>query len=185
MLVILSGPSGVGKNRMIDLATSNLGFGTLAPYTTRERRAGEIPGRDYWYVGQETFQSMIRNGDFLDWDYTLRNYYGCPMEVARLAESSSPYIIHALARMAIRISQRLEKVLLIFLNSNDEVVLGERIGMRGYSPLDYFLRTEHWHEEKIHSPMFNAVIQSAELLTDSRAIEILRDARDKLRHQPP
>jgi guanylate kinase len=165
---------------MIELATSNLGFQTLAPYTTRDPRTGEIPGRDYQYVSHSIFHDMIKNGDLLDWDYTLKNYYGCPMSAVGLAESEEPAIIHALARMAVRISHRLAGVLLVFLNSYNETILSQRIGMRGYGATEYLLRTEHWHEEKAHSPMFDMVIENAELLSDLETIEILCNARDRL-----
>ena len=180
MLIILSGPSGVGKNRMIDLAIADLGFQTLAPYTTREPRAGEIPGRDYRYVSQSTFHAMIKNGDLFDWDYALRNYYGCPMEVVALADGENLVIIHALARMAVRISHKLSHVLLVFLNSHNDALLSQRIGARGYSATDFLLRTEHWHEEKMHAPMFDTVIENAELLSNSDVAGILRDARERL-----
>ena len=123
---------------------------------------------------------MIKNGDLFDWDYTLRNYYGCPMSAMALAESEEPAIIHALARMAVRISHRLAGVLLVFLNSHNNAVLSQRIGVRGYAATDYLLRTEHWHEEKAHSPMFDMVVENAEMLSESETIGILCDARDRL-----
>ncbi|HSS76079.1 MAG TPA: guanylate kinase [Thermoanaerobaculia bacterium] len=80
-LFILSAPSGAGKTTLIqNLMTGGLnGFGGLAfsvSYTTRQPRDGEKDGRDYHFVDQATFQSMIAAGAFLEWAQVHDNYYG-------------------------------------------------------------------------------------------------------------
>ena len=128
MLIIVSGPSGVGKNRLIDLAASRLNFEALVPFTSRPRRKDEISGRDYHYVRKEEFRDLIVSNQLFEWDYTLRNYYGCPNSIVQMAESTSPTIMHALARMAVRIAVRLPCVSLVFLSSHSQATLSERLG---------------------------------------------------------
>jgi guanylate kinase len=80
-LFILSAPSGTGKTTLIQsiMAGGLNGFGGLAfsvSHTTRQPRPGELDGRDYHYVGQATFQSMIAAGAFLEWAQVHDHYYG-------------------------------------------------------------------------------------------------------------
>lgn len=80
-LFILSAPSGTGKTTLIQslMARGSNGFGRLAfsvSHTTRQPRAGETDGKDYHFVDQATFQSMIGAGAFLEWAEVHDNLYG-------------------------------------------------------------------------------------------------------------
>jgi guanylate kinase len=84
-LFILSAPSGTGKTTLIQslMAGGLNGFGGLAfsvSHTTRQPRAGETDGRDYHFVDQATFQSMIAAGAFLEWAQVHDNFYGTSRE---------------------------------------------------------------------------------------------------------
>ena len=92
-LFILSAPSGAGKTTLIQslMAGGLNGFGGLAfsvSHTTRQPRDGEKDGRDYHFVDQATFQSMIAAGAFLEWAQVHDNYYGTSRDEVfpRLAE---------------------------------------------------------------------------------------------------
>ncbi len=80
-LFILSAPSGTGKTTLIQslMAGGLNGFGGLAfsvSHTTRQPRPGEMDGKDYHFVDQATFQSMIAADAFLEWAQVHDNYYG-------------------------------------------------------------------------------------------------------------
>ncbi len=89
LLIVLSGPSGVGKGtiysrlleRMPDLTVS-------VSVTTRKAREGEIDGKHYYFVSREKFASMRENGELLEWAETVGNCYGTPRKpvLDRLAE---------------------------------------------------------------------------------------------------
>src|SRR5437588_12813042 len=104
MLVILSGPSGVGKSRLIDLACVSFGFRPAVPVTTRPIRPGEREGADYEYVSKDQFRQLIQKGVMLDWDFALQNYYGYRLDLLQRTAAGENVIVHALARMAIRIA---------------------------------------------------------------------------------
>jgi guanylate kinase len=89
VLVIVSSPSGAGKTtltrRLID-EFPKLEFSVS--YTTRPMRPGEVDGRDYWFVTPETFEDMVRRGEFAEHAWVFDNRYGtvqAPIEAALAA----------------------------------------------------------------------------------------------------
>lgn len=80
LLIILSGPSGVGKGtirkRIMDDPTLKLVYSVSM--TTRTIRPGEVEGKDYYFVTPEAFQSAIDQRDLLEWAEFVGNRYGTP-----------------------------------------------------------------------------------------------------------
>lgn len=180
MLLIIAGPSGVGKNRWIDVATRELGMDFIVPYTTRMPRPDEVPGRDYQFVDPARFQKRIAEGFFCDWDFALGNYYGSGPELEAAVQSERPTIIHALARMAIRLHLRFPSSRLLFLEAADLSELERRLRDRGYSDAELAERSRHWAEEAQHRPLFDRVISDAERLDDSAISAFLNEELVKL-----
>ncbi|MBI1331510.1 MAG: guanylate kinase [Armatimonadetes bacterium] len=79
-LVILSGPSGVGKDTVIDAWRAvNPRVQRVVAYTTRAPRTGEVDGIDYHFVSIEDFQEMASRGDFLEFKEVHGNWYATPL----------------------------------------------------------------------------------------------------------
>ena len=97
-LFILSAPSGTGKTTLIRGMIQELGrFGGIVfsvSHTTRPARAGEVAGRDYHFVSNETFQEMIDGDLFLEWAQVHKNLYGTSKaEVFRRLEAGIDVIL--------------------------------------------------------------------------------------------
>lgn len=76
VFVILSGPSGVGKNTVADILIER-GYGIYSvSMTTRKRREKEIDGKDYFFVDTKEFEDNIEKGNFLEYAKYNDNYYG-------------------------------------------------------------------------------------------------------------
>ena len=82
-LIILSGPSGVGKGtvRQVLSAMDDLHFYYSISMTTRSMRPGEVNGRDYLFVSRDEFIRNIENGNLLEWAEFVGNYYGTPRDI--------------------------------------------------------------------------------------------------------
>lgn len=79
-LVILSGPSGVGKDTLIEAwRARNPRVQRVVAYTTRPPREGEVDGRDYHFVSIPAFLLMVDSNKFLEWKIVHGNYYATPL----------------------------------------------------------------------------------------------------------
>ncbi len=80
-LFIVSAPSGTGKTVILKEVLSRVAniFFSVS-YTTRQPRKGELDGRDYYFIGQPLFQSMITEGAFLEWEDVHGSFYGTAFE---------------------------------------------------------------------------------------------------------
>lgn len=80
MLIIVSGPSGVGKGTICaELRARNPQIRESISVTTRERRPGEQEGVDYFYVSEERFGEMVMQGELLEHAYVHGHQYGTPL----------------------------------------------------------------------------------------------------------
>jgi len=76
VFIVISGPSGVGKNTIADLLV-NKGYGIYSvSMTTREKRYNEVEGKDYFFVSNETFDKNNEDDNFLEYAQYGDNYYG-------------------------------------------------------------------------------------------------------------
>jgi guanylate kinase len=80
LLIILSGPSGVGKGtiRKRIMEDESLQLSYSVSMTTRLKRNGEVDGKDYFFVDSATFQSAIDQNNLLEWAEFVGNRYGTP-----------------------------------------------------------------------------------------------------------
>lgn len=78
-LVVLTGPSGVGKGTLLRaLVQRHPELYVSISVTTRRPRPGEVDGRDYYFVSESQFERMVANGELLEWAEFAGNFYGTP-----------------------------------------------------------------------------------------------------------
>ena len=79
LLVIISSPSGAGKSSLArELVDSDPNLSFSISFTTREKRRGELDGKDYFFVDISTFKNLSEKGDMLEYAKVFGNYYGTP-----------------------------------------------------------------------------------------------------------
>lgn len=76
ILIVLSGPSGVGKGTICKELVNSLNAWYSVSVTTREKRDGETEGKSYFFVTKETFEQKIKDNEFLEYATYNNNYYG-------------------------------------------------------------------------------------------------------------
>ena len=131
-LFIITGPSGVGKDAILNLMkkqyTSNHYVVTV---TTRNKRNNEIDGKDYVFVTNQQFQQMINSDEFLEWAIVYNNKYGVPKnQVAQALSENKNVIIKTDVQGAKTIKKIMNEAKTIFLNPPDISKLAEHLNSR-------------------------------------------------------
>ena len=75
-MIILSSPSGAGKTTLSKLLSKNKDFYTSVSHTTRKPRINEINSKDYYFVNQDQFKSLIDKNEFLEFAKVFNHHYG-------------------------------------------------------------------------------------------------------------
>ncbi len=76
IIVILSSPSGAGKTTLVKLLSEKKNFVISISHTTRKPRSSEADGKDYFFINDDKFKSMINNKEFLEHAKVFNNFYG-------------------------------------------------------------------------------------------------------------
>jgi guanylate kinase len=137
---VITGPSGVGKGTLIEQLLERVPELELSiSATTREPRAGEVDGRDYFFLSPEEFRRRLEAGEFLEHASYSGNYYGTlQAEVERRLAEGRSVVLEIEVQGARQVRDALgDDAVLIFIAPPDEQVLRERLEGRGTdSPAD-------------------------------------------------
>jgi len=132
-LVMLSGPSGVGKTSILHRVLARFDATFSVSATTRPRAAGEVDGRDYRFIDEPTFQAMIDRGEFLEFAQVFgRNWYGTPRAPVDAALAAGRLVLLDIdVHGALQVRQRRPEVYGIFILPPSEAELHRRLATRG------------------------------------------------------
>jgi guanylate kinase len=131
-LLVLSGPGGVGKSTVAKKLREVGDFWVSVSYTTREPRANEKDGRDYNFVSHEVFQTMINNGEFLEWAEFAGNRYGTTQDkVEQALLLGKNVLLEIEIDGAKQVKAHLPKSILVFLEPPSWEELVARLEGRG------------------------------------------------------
>ena len=173
MLILMIGPSGVGKNSVIDLLKSrhkNLEF--LPSVTTREKR--NAPGSTHIHVTKKKFLEMQKRGEFFECENVHANYlYGTLNSSLEKAKDDKKVFIKDIdVKGAIKVQQFLgrEKCKTIFLDAPDEV-LKERLKKRGESEDMIAVRMKRYDMERRFKNEFDFCVENIDIVETIRKIE--------------
>ena len=163
LLVVLSGPSGVGKDAVLT-KMKKLGrpFHYIITATTRPKRAGEKNGVDYYFLSGKEFQQMIDKHQFLEWANVYDNYYGVPKNEINVAlRKGVDAIVKVDVQGAATIKEILPQAVFIFLMPPSLDELEKRLRSRhSESTTGLSLRLEKAKGEIKSLPLFDYVITS-------------------------
>jgi len=122
LLIVLSGPSGVGKDSVIrEMKSRELPLHFVVTATTRPPREEEVEGRDYLFISKEHFAEMIDQGELLEYAVVYSDYKGIPKSQVRQALASGHDVIMRVDVQGAATVRRLcPQALLIFLTTRNE-----------------------------------------------------------------
>jgi len=134
LLIVLSGPSGVGKGtvRKELFSNENTQLHYSISMTTRAPREGEVDGVDYFFKSRETFEQLIKENKLLEWAEYVGNYYGTPVDyVEKTLQEGKDVFLEIEVQGAMQVRKAFPEGLFIFLMPPSLSELKNRIVTRG------------------------------------------------------
>ncbi len=132
-LIVISGPSGVGKGTVVEMLLGRLRDAVLSvSCTTRAPREGESNGKSYFFISRETFLKMIDENGFLEYSNHFENYYGTPrFFVEQKLAKGKDVILEIDVDGAKRVREAYPGALLLMITPPSREELIRRLNLRG------------------------------------------------------
>lgn len=165
-LFVVSSPSGGGKGTIIRHVldvVENLSYSVS--YTTRAPRLNEVDGREYFFVGRETFEEMVAAGEFLEWACVHGNFYGtAKKQILEETAAGTDIVLEVDVQGAASVRQLLMDSVSIFILPPSFEVLRRRLIARGTDgPEELEVRLSNAPEELKQYAAFDYVIINDEI----------------------
>ncbi|MCJ7584034.1 MAG: guanylate kinase [Anaerolineales bacterium] len=132
LLIVISGPSGVGKDTVLQrMKERELPFHFVVTATTRPKRENEVHGKDYLFVSKDEFARMIEANELLEYAIVYNDYKGIPKQQVREALASGKDVIMRIdVQGAATVRKLAQEALLIFLTTTSEEEMVNRLKAR-------------------------------------------------------
>jgi guanylate kinase len=172
-LVILSGPSGVGKTtlrRRVQQKIDSLSFSIS--WTTRPPRPGEKPDQDYHFVAPARFEQQITRGGFLEWARVHNDYYGTPLPPVRTwLRQGRDVLLDIDVQGARQVKQKMPEAVSVFILPPSRQELKRRLSRRRTeSPQALRLRLRNAEQEMADWVLFDYAVINAEIQASLKAL---------------
>jgi guanylate kinase len=151
-LFVVSGPSGSGKTTLIEKLLKEDGNTVFSvSYTTRSPRPNERHGKDYYFTDAATFERMITESGFLEWERVHGYLYGTPVrEVTEPLEKGIDVVLDIDVKGALRVKERCPQACLIFIEPPSVEELTKRLSIRGEKEIEKRMQRVKEEMEKKH-----------------------------------
>lgn len=177
-LVILSGPSGVGKDQALCAWRGlNPNVRRVVSYTTRRRSEGEVDGVDYHFVTEARFLALAAQGAFLEYKHVHDRYYGTPVEdMDRLLEDGFTAVLKIDVQGALDVMPKRPEATSIFVSPPSWEELERRIRSRGRddeAQIAVRLEAARWEMEQRRHYQHEVVNETGRLIETARKIDAI------------
>ncbi len=151
ILIVLVGPSGVGKSTISRMLAERLKVWYTVSATTRARRPNEEKGKTYEHIDRETFFGRLDNNEFLEYANVYDDYYGTPKHPAmdRLEEGRD-VLLEIDVQGALQVRYQYPDALLVFILPPDAAALMQRLTDRGRDSADEIAKRYRAAQREIH-----------------------------------
>ena len=188
LLIVISGPSGVGKDSVLEeMKSRGLPFHFVITATTRSPRPEETDGADYFFLSQDEFARMIDEGELLEYAVVYQDYKGIPKSQVRKALASGKNVIMRIDVQGAETVRKLAKdALLIFLTPQNEEELIDRLQNRNTEDKESLkLRIATTRQEYNKIDLFDYIVvnKDEQLMVAVDMIEAIIKAEQQRVHQ--
>jgi guanylate kinase len=191
LLIVLSGPSGVGKGtvRKAIFSQPETEFEYSISMTTRKPRAGEVDSVDYFFKSREEFEDLIEQDRLLEYAEFVGNYYGTPVDYVReTLDSGKDVFLEIEVKGARQVREKFPEGLFIFLMPPSLNELKNRIVTRGTETDDLITnRLLSAREEIEMMDLYDYIVENDQVdLASERIISIVKAEhcrRERVEHR--
>lgn len=175
LMLVISGPSGVGKDAILDLLTTqNYPFHRGITATTRQPRVGESDGVQYYFKAVPDFQNWLEHGELLENAIVYGNYYGVPKQPLRDALARGEDVILRVDVQGARtLKQKVPNALFIFVAPTTFEELVSRLENRATeTPDSLALRLQKYEDEMQAAQNFDYMIVNRQNMLEDTVAKI-------------
>ncbi|MFQ5874174.1 MAG: guanylate kinase [Dehalococcoidia bacterium] len=188
LLIVLSGPSGVGKDTVVArLQSLEPRLRKVITYTTRPPRQGEVDGQDHFFVSPERFQQILKEGRLLEHAQVYDHWYGVPKDqVLKFLKQGYDVLLRTDIQGAATIKKLAPEGVFIFVAPASLEELSQRLRKRQSGPEDdYELRLATARREMDARGMFGHVVVNREGGLEEAVAAIQAILEKERQRQPP
>ena len=166
MILIITGPSGVGKNTIIDALSKKLDFNFSVSHTTRPKRVSEVNGKDYYFISNEEFQNMINNNELVEFE----EYGGFVYGTSRKELNQDGLVILDLeVNGATKLLNNNNDFIGLFIDIDDKELIN-RLKNRGHNSEFINKRMELASKQRKYKDMYHYKIENVDINTSVNEI---------------
>lgn len=166
MILIITGPSGVGKNTIINALSKKLDFNFSVSYTTRPKRVSELNGKDYYFISNEEFQNMINNNELVEFE----EYGGFAYGTSRKELNQDGLVILDLeVNGATKLLNNNNDFIGLFIDIDDKELIN-RLKNRGHNSEFITKRMELASKQRKYKDMYHYKIENVDINTSVNEI---------------
>lgn len=153
LLLVISGPSGVGKGTICGrLKTMDPTIHLSISMTTRPPREGEKEGREYFFVSEARFQELLEQGELLEWARVYNFYYGTPKKpVMEMRAAGRDVILEIDVQGGLQVKANCPESILVFILPPSLDELASRLRNRGTEGAEAIAARLRWAREELRS----------------------------------
>ena len=173
VLVVISGPSGVGKGTIAKIITErNKNMMLSVSCTTRAPREGEIDGKDYFFVDRIGFEHKVSDNGFLEYSEHFGNYYGTPKEFVLEKLKSFDVLLEIDVNGGLNVRKSFpQAVLIMVVPPNMEELKSRLVGRHTETDKDIELRMDRIDYELERSKVYDYTVVNDNLENAVKKIE--------------
>ena len=181
-MIVLSSPSGAGKTTLVKLLSKNKNNSISISYTTRKPRVNEKDKRDYFFVSQKNFRSLIKKKSLLEYAKVFNNYYGTSKQKVIQELKKGKNVLFDIDWQGTEKNKRKKlnfELLTIFILPPSKKVLFKRLSNRDMKDkLIVGERMKLFEKDVIHWRKYNYVVINNKL--ENCLLKIIKVIRSKL-----
>lgn len=164
-LLVLSGPSGVGKGTIVkEVLKLRPDACVSVSCTTRSPREGEVDGKSYFFITKEQFKRMIADGGFLEYSEHFGNFYGTPRKFVEERLERGDVILEIDVNGGLSVKESMPQAVLVMIAPPDKEALYARLRGRGTEGEDVIaMRLDRADFELSKAPLYDYTVINDDL----------------------